>query len=70
LTGLGDGLDTPGKEESIAEGDFCGSVVGSSVEEIAVLRWEKTEKELVGGGSGRRGVDYTFGSGHTETEML
>lgn len=47
MTGLGDGLDTPGKEESIAEGDLWGSVVGSSVEEIAVLRWEKTEKELV-----------------------
>ena len=47
MTGLGDGLDTPGKEESIAEGDFRGSVVGSSVEEIAVLRWGKTEKELV-----------------------
>ena len=47
MTGLGDGLDTPGKEESIAEGDLWGSVVGSSVEEIAVLRWEKTEKKVV-----------------------
>ena len=41
------GLDTPGKEESTAEGDLWGSVVGSSVEETAVLRWEKKEKQLI-----------------------